>query len=261
MPSKLILQSVLSKTPVWPPLQNVEVLLHGNGATDGTDFPNNSSVALTFNHSSGITTQPTPAGDGSRNTFSTSSIYSNGGYLSLTPNSNTNLVIGTADFSFEFFFYPVDNNFGFIFDTRVPGPGSNPGFFVCYSFPDTPSLNGHISFGSIPGLANNWFHSTTALELNKWHYIVISRVGTYATLAIDGDVVPVYADGSDPNTATAPVSFDYDIVGPSGALISASNSLGEHTNGYFNEMRLTVGVSANPGPVYKVPTAPFPNAS
>lgn len=260
MPSRLILQSLPASSP---PLTPVRLLLHGNGAADGTVFPDNSSITptLAFAPSGDITTQDNPDDVTGPNTFSASSIYANGGYL--TAGANAGIAIGTDDFSFEFFFYPINANFGFIFDTRDPGSAENSGFFVGYSWPGDSSLDGLISFGSIPGNldAGYWFHGVTALTLDTWHYIVVSRVSGVAVLAIDGVVVPVFPHYSNPLGAHPSVAFNYNISGTTAAICAQSSTPHYPVKGYLNEIRLSVGVSANPGPTYPVPDAPFPNAN
>lgn len=183
-----------------------------------------------------------PDNTGTYNQFSTNSIYASGaGYIRAS--SNPAFVIGTDDFSFEFFIYPLSSAFNFIFDTRTPFDDNSSGFYVCFSFPGDPSLDQKISFGSTPGVSGQWIHGNTALSLNEWHHVIVTRVGGTAKLVIDGVV--------DVTTA-----FNYNITGSHAAVFAAENATAT-INAYFNEMRFVTGATAYPSAPYVVPTSPI----
>lgn len=250
LPNFLKLSQINTSPPtVWPPAINVQVLLHGNGTTNGTLFLDNSYSPAIFTPHGNITTQPNPDTGSAYNQFSVSSIYTpSQGYLSAPIDNRYRL--GTGSFTLEAFIYfpnpSPGNGFGVWFDTRESGGGS--GLFV--GFGTGPVVR------TLVGVVPNWFDGVTTVSQSLWNHIAIVRYDTIDL--ITNTNCAIYLNGvrdlrflSTADLTDGNVHVGQDVEGNNNFAI----------NGYLNEIRLTKGIAVYSGSSFTPPIAPLADAN
>ena len=216
------------------------LLLHGdgtNGAQNNT-FLDSSTNNFTITRN-GNTTQgsfsPFSKPDGGWGNF-----FNGSTDLLTTPTGQTNLTLGTSDFTIEGFFYPT---------TQVQ---SNPSLFASSSdvnLANTILVQFNSSTNEIVLFVNN-VHLTASstnnyIVLNTWNHIAVCRTGgdTY-TFYINGTLVDNVATNSTSLTTNA-WRIGYWTVN------------GNQYTGYMNSFRIIKGTALYTGGSLTVPTSPL----
>jgi hypothetical protein len=160
-------------------------------------------------------------------------------YMSYANSADFNF--GTADFTYECWWYPTAADFGMLYET-----GNSP-FTGFGSLAVAFNANRTVQSGKANGVAAI-ATSVGTLSLNAWHHIVVQRSGTAWTQYLDG-----VTDG------TATDSTNLTATGPT-TLGGTSRAAGDSGTGFMDEVRVTKGVARYAGSSFAVPTAPFPDS-
>jgi hypothetical protein len=217
---------------------SVSLLLSGNGTNGSTSIIDSSSSPKTvavFGAAQISTAQ---------SKYGTSSIFLNGGYLTVPLTSA--FQFGSNDFTIEGWFYP----------TATGGFKTVLGNYQSYNYTAT-ALFASTSANTIKwqfmdnGTYPPSIVSSTDVALNAWTFIAVVRKGNALTL---------YVNGVPENTRNVSGQF-LDGNGPSiwiGTAGDAPNSTQFY--GYIKDLRVTKGIARYESLPFAVPTAPFPDA-
>lgn len=192
------------------------LLLHMDGADNGTTFTDSSRFARTMTR--GGDTKTVTA----QSRFGGASAYfdGTGDYLS---NSDAGVVLGSGDFTVDFWVRLTSSISETIFDTQVIGGATSRTNSIRLSASSSRELiithNGAIRITS------------SARSLNTWYHIAIVRNGTTTTLYVNGT-----ADGTT-TAITANMSTASMVIG-----MNASSSSNFYS-GYIDEFRVSVGIA------------------
>ena len=214
--------------PTDPNFSSVSLLLHGDGANNGTTFVDSSSANRVVTRVGNSITST------AQYKYGTASIAMDGSGDALTVPASTAFSYGSGDFTIEMWLYlNTLAGFQYLFDSGLSATFvriQDSGYFLMY-------FEG-ASFGAIP----------VTLALNAWKHVAVTRSGTSVKLFYDGNAV-----FSGTSSATAGNSTNSLTIGNYGGL----GNFG--VNGYIDEFRITKGVArytAN----YTPPSAAFPNS-
>ena len=220
--------------PTDPYIDNVSLLLHGEGVAGSTNIVDSSAKhAIVAN--SGSATIST-----AQKKFGSSSIYFNGSNQSyVLTNADSGLQFGTGDFTVEFFLYVTSTA---VSQTLISTEGWNGN----YARPNGFGLfleggSGTLSFYSQSAFRG---YSNQGVAANTWTHIALTRAGNTWTFYINGQ---------------AAGSFTYSLTHNDNTLI-----LGRGGNfsyiyplaGYIDELRITKGIART----ISAPTEAYPNA-
>ena len=221
-----------------PYINNVVLLMHMEGANNGTTFTDEMGHSVTaYGNAVTSTTQ---------SKFGTAAAYfyenDGGDRLHISHSSNDSLGIG--DWTVEFWAYwPTVLNMGLF---QSGSYGSSESCFMV----DINGANGDVRLTRVVSSAGSSV-TISGCATNTWHHIAVSQSGSYLRLFVDG--VSSTALSSIPALTS---TFDY-IIGALGDWNSPT-TFGYHLTGYIDELRITKGVArytAN----FTPPTSPFPN--
>jgi len=218
-----------------PNFSSVSLLLHSDGSNGSTTFTDSSSNSLTV----------TANGDAQISTaqskFGGSSMYldGTGDSVSIT-DSGSVMVLGTDDFTVEFWFYTSSNS------TNLTNFGT---FFV--GGINSLLLRYHSSYSGIvvgyEGVAYDIIPSPNASPTeNAWNHIAVVRDSTSLRLYLNGSLVGDYT------STTRNYSSAINEIGKAGANYPLL--------GYIDDFRVTKGVARYTGSSFSVPTEAFPNS-
>lgn len=142
--------------------------------------------------------------------------------------------IGTGDFTFEAWVYPLrTTGLNAIWDFRELGGSVSPSFFV-YN-------------GAWASYSNGWlFESAGSVSTNTWYHVAMVRSGSTTKLYVNGS-----------STATVTDSRDY-VCGAFPRFGAGWNS-NDGFYGYIDDLRITKGVARYTSN-FSVPTEAFPNS-
>jgi hypothetical protein len=218
------------KTPVDQlGIQNVSLLLHGNGTNGSTTIVDSSPTPKTA----------TVLGDAQISTaqskFGGASIRLDGSGDALRYASNAAFGWGTGDFTVEFWLYYQGGN-GYVFFWIQAPPQAIP----------------YLGYGLNNGTKTPWLWNAgnvlignTNVTNDAWqHHAVVRNSGT----------LTIYLNGVSIGSTT----FASNLAASKSFAIGDNGSGIQHTNGYIDEFRITKGVArytAN----FTPPTAPFPD--
>jgi hypothetical protein len=226
---------------------DTKLLLHFDGADDGTSFPDSSREG----HS--ITRTGTVTKTGQKK-FGTASAYFDGND-GLTTSDTSDFTFGTDPFTIECWVYVTS---GAAFNTPS---ASDAGFLFCgdSSATSTRSVEFTIYRGELrAGLYNSDSSSATyisggTINDTTWYHVALSRTAS--------DAWAIYVDGSrvatSSTTKTLPQNANSGQIAI-GARIEGG-SLGQHFDGYIDDYRITKGVGRYSGASFTAPTAAFTN--
>ncbi len=208
---------------------DVSLLLHGDGADDGTVFTDNSPSPKT------VTAYGNSKTSTAQSKFGGSSIAfdGSGDYLSV-PGSSGEFSFGTGDFTIEFWarWSSVTS-----LDAICFGDGIG---WTLYIYP-----SGKLQWGRIwPIFPVNLLESSSSVTTGQWYHIAVTRESGTVKFWIDGN-----ASGSVSDTE------NYSATGTLNIGKSHSN---KWANGFFDDFRVTKGVARYNGN-FTPPTEAFPN--
>ena len=199
-----------------------------NGADGSTTFSDLINSSRTFSVGAGtpqISTDQSKFGGASGDFLTTdSSIY---------PDTNSDLVIGTNDFTIECFIrlstVSVETC---IIDFR---PASTQGNYIKFTI-----ISGRLRL--FTGATTRIVGSDT-MSTNTWHHVCLERVSTTTTIYLDGESQGSYTD-----------STDY-LTGTNRPLIAMSGfAVNQPLKGYMDSLRISIGVARYNGS-FTPPTA------
>jgi hypothetical protein len=211
-------------------IQNVSLLLHGNGTNGSTTITDSSPSPKTITavgNTQISTTDPK---------FGTGSIFLDGTGDWLTTPANAGFAFGTADFTVEGWLKPavVTAADRILFDTRVISGDTGIVFFI--------DPNGRLNSFQVTLRANS---GLLLLMSNVWqHFAYVRAAG----------VLYVYIGGSLGGSA----ALTTDLTSPGTVRIGVRQDDTLPYSGYIDDLRITKGIArytAN----FTPPTAPFPD--
>lgn len=214
-----------------PYFANVSLLIHADGVDGGTVFTDSSSYGRAIARSGDAATTSLRKKFGSASMSSTQ-----GGQARLTMASSAALVMGAGDFTYEMFVYL---NGGSSSLRNLGGQENNTAtagrWFLGINSSGKLSLwvNG-----------NEFIAAGSALTLNQWLHVAVSRSAGTTRLFVDGAVV---ASAADANNYSAAIDFR---IGSSGS---------SSVTGNLDEVRLTKGVGRYTA-AFTPPSSAFPDA-
>jgi len=219
---------------------NVSLLLHMNGSNGSTTFTDSSLYPKT------VTALGTAQVSTTQSKFGNSSGYFDGSETAyLSTQTNTDFTLGSSNFTFEMWIYPVAGGGRCLFARRSAGWGVGDYIF---------SINlsdGSIAFysyeydsgGAVPLIGG------TGLTLNTWQHIVLQR---------SGNAWAIYRNGITIVTATRSTSLANNgfpfLIGQDDSPFFGAYS------GYMADFRFTKGVARYTSN-FNPPGAPFPDNS
>lgn len=206
-----------------PYLSNVSLLLHGDGANNGTTITDSSLNAVQFTRVNSPVTSTT------QSKFGGSSIWFERATADrLTKTSATTdalFTFGTGDFTIEFWVY------------LNTGTSTSPQNFI--DFRPTATNGVYPAIVTSGGLS--WFVSTASritgphLAAGQWYHVAVSRVSSQTRMFVDGSQVgSTYADTNNYLLGSSTRPFIGD-----GAYGGGNDN---PVNGYIDELRITKGV-------------------
>jgi hypothetical protein len=198
-----------------PNYSSVSLLLNGNGTNGSTTFTDSSSYGHTV----------TPGGNAQISTaqskFGGASMYFDGSGDYINCPASTAFSFGTGDFTIEFFArWNSFSNVNVIIDTRSGGSSANG--LAIYT-----DVNGTIVVYS--GFTT--FITGSALQVNQWYFVALSRASGTTRLFIDG--VQSGALASDTRNYTDQNFF----------AGRTNESAINYFSGYIDDLRVTKGIA------------------
>ena len=204
-------------------------MLHGDGSNNSTTFTDSSSYShtVTAYGNAQISTTQSKFGGASM------AFDGSGDYINCP--ASTAFSFGTGDFTIEFFArWNSFSNVNITIDTRSTGSSWNG--LVIYT-----DVNGTIAVYS--GITT--FITGSALQVNQWYFVALSRASGTTRLFIDG--VQSGALASDTRNYTDQNFF----------AGRTNESATNYFSGYIDDLRITKGV-ARYGSAFTPPQSAFP---
>ena len=180
-------------------------------------------------------------------------------YYITTPTASIN-TLGTQNFTIEFWFYQINNGSSSLTssttgasgrmatNTTKTSPGWSSGDWIIYS----PSI-GLFGF-QVNNPSLNITYVTSYASNAGWHHYAISRSGGNVYLYQDG-ILKLTTAYTNTNSIDGGVAKTFTFGG------NRFDSGGAWANGYFDEIRVTIGIDRYAGANYTVQTAPFPTTN
>jgi len=230
-----------SYAPVDEEFGNVSLLLHGDGTNGSTTIIDSSSnvQSVTVVGDAQISTAQSKFG-GSSIAFGGS-----GDYLRAGPDSN--LALGSGDFTVEAFIYVTSlSSVSIIASSRVLNVEGS----LYWNF--AVSVTGQLVFQSRTLTGTQYFamSATSAITTNTWYHVAAVRQSNVLTVYVNGVAGPTTVNDGGNN-----LSEDY-----VGVCVFNFPNFVDYGSGYIDDFRITKGVArytAN----FTPPTAPFPDLS
>jgi len=236
VPGKVVLKK--ESVAADPYYNNVSLLLHGDGTNGSTTIVDSSPSPKTV----------TAVGDAQISTteskFNGSSLKfdGTGDYLSTGPDSN--LALGSGDFTVEAFIYvtSLSSNYRIASSRVLNVVGTLYWIFTVLS-------TGQLVFTSRDAAGTEYFakSATSAITTNTWYHVAAVRQSNVLTVYIDGAAGPTTANDGGNN-----LSESYVGVG-----IFNFPSFETYFSGYIDDLRVTKGVARYTSN-FTPPIAPFP---
>lgn len=204
-----------------PNYANVSLLLHGNGANGSTTFTDNSPNALTV---TGVgNTQISTA----QSKFGGASILFDGTGDYLSVNRAPFLTLGSSNFTIEFWVYAVSSGTIGIYGSRTTQTFRGLMLYIINNKVVIVATNNTTSWS----IDNSGAPPGSAISLNQWTHICLSRSGSTWRVFINGNI---------DYTITSSISIlETDTSVNIGSDYNGTNSL----NGYLDDFRITVGIA------------------
>ena len=223
--------------PTDPYFSSVTLLMHMEGANNGTTFTDEKSATIS---NTSVTTSSTYSKFGTSAFFGSTTSSAE----ALTITSSKTPYTFTDDFTIEFYIYPLvvsGASYGTgVIDARDPGLTASSGWIVAFGY------SGHANKYAF-SYNNILINSDNAAVANTWTHYAITRSGTTVRMFIDG-------------------IQQAQTVSISGTIPAAQFNIGAYSSGYYDsgiagyldELRITKGVARYTSN-FTPPTAPFPN--
>jgi hypothetical protein len=230
---------LMSGSPSDVNFSNVVLLLHCEGANNGTSFVDSSSYARTMTAAGGAVTSTAYAA------FGSSSALCNTTSARVYAASASELSPVSADFTVEFTINLIaTNTFGRSVLTKVDSGTSGFAYEFSFGGGNSSTLNFSCSNGSSQVVSM----STSSLGTGTGKKIAVSRNGSAWGLFVDG-------------TRVATNSYAGALASGTGVwqIGTSSGNSDLACNNYFDEIRVTQGVGRYPGASYSVSTSAFPD--
>lgn len=209
----------------------VHLMLHLNGSNGGTTFTDSCKYAHAVSYGGNVNTST------AQKKFGTASAYfdGSGDYLY---GSYSDLVIGTSDFTIDFWLYPTDvTTARGLVDTLVLGGSASTTAIVAYLGTTRAITINHNGVGILT--------TTQLCTANAWNHIAIVRASNTLKVYVNGVV-----GGS--VSLTANLSSTGIVVGRFADTAGSFNY-----KGYLDELRISIG-TARWTSDFTPPTAEYP---
>jgi hypothetical protein len=220
---------------VDPYFSDVSLLLHMDGASGATVFPDSSSNAFTV----------TPTGsaqvDTSNKEFGTGSLLTTGSPDNLYVEHNAKLDLSGVDCTVEFWIWFTgsltgDGAHGIVSKRQ---PTGDDGWSIYVGNGTTPTINWYAS--------GHGTFSAGSITADTWHFVALTIASGTLRIYVDGVLAGTNAFGMNSNTYRT--------------YIASSRENGvEYFPGNLDDVRITKGVARYVGSTCPVPSAPFPNS-
>lgn len=220
----------------------VSILLHGDGANNGTVITDSSSYAQTVTKLGAVKTSTTQIKWGSASIFTDgASPYD---YLTI-PNTSNRFTFGSGDFTIEGWCYPTSfAKVAILLSQWLPGSAPNCSWNV--QIATNGKYNGSVVYSTTSINLTTEAQGAT-FNLNAWNHWAISCSGL---------VISAYINGTRAGTKT--------VVGTNptstAALYVGYRESNNNFTGYMDDIRIIKGVGLYSGATITVPTAVFPNS-
>jgi hypothetical protein len=170
----------------------------------------------------------------------------------LTIPDNTNLNMGTSDFTLESWIYITSVPTGSFYPNNtnpyegayiLNKDGKNSVSFPQYSLFITPSMTVGVTLSAVPQTTSPGvtIYSSSTLSLNTWYHVAFTRVGTNGTLWVNG--VSNATTTSIPSNLTNGARELYIAYEDRGASIQVQNLF----QGYISNLRIVKGTAVYTG--------------
>jgi hypothetical protein len=215
---------------------NTLLLIHADGTDATTFFEDDNGLRAP----AAVMALGTAQIDNAQSQFGGTSIYFDGGAALMIP--STNLVFGTGNFTIEMWYRPTSSSAGpnDVLYSNMPFNASDGANLTLYH--DGNRILKFFAFNS------DRITAGTALALNTWHHIAVSRSGTSTRMFINGT-----QSGS-----TYTDSNNYQVGSTAGTRIGMHSVYnGDFINGWLDEIR--VSNSARYTANFTPATQPFVN--
>jgi hypothetical protein len=212
-------------------IREVSLLLHGNGTNGSTTITDSSLTPKT------VTAIGNAQISTAQSKFGGASIAFDGNGDYLTVGGTSALPVGLENFTVELWIYNSDATWNRQVILLVNETFANDGGFQLFVTSTGVLRVARYGYAFIAEA------SLTALALNSWHHLAVTRNNNLFTL---------WVNGTSAATATSVVNY-----GPITNQIISATGLGA-LNGYIDDLRITKGVArytAN----FTPPTLPFPD--
>ena len=220
----------------------VTILLHGDGANNGTVITDSSSYAQTVTRFGAVKTSTTQIKWGSASIFMDgASPYD---YLTI-PNPSNRFTFGSGDFTVEGWCYPTSFAKAQILTSMwFPGNAAQCSWGV--------QIGTNGKFNGTFNASTTTFELTSqaqvgSFNLNAWNHWACSRIGNVFSCYINGTRA-----GTGPIVGTNTTS--------TAALYVGYRESNNNFTGYMDDFRIIKGVGLYSGATITVPTAVFPNS-
>ena len=210
---------------------DVSLLLHGDGADNGTVFTDNSPSPKT------VTAYGNAKTSTAQSKFGGSSIFFDGNGDYLVSPSNSAFQFGTGDFTIEAWVYiptGISGSYAAICDIRSNPQGNGAVLF---------KLNSSRQLGYYGATETN---TTATVPLSTWTHVAISRSSGTTRLFISGDLSATVADGDNKSINGCYIGRVYDNANPA-------------FSGYIDDLRITKGVGRYVSS-FTPPSGPHPDS-
>lgn len=230
--------TVISGAVTDPYFANVSLLLHMDGANNGTSFPDSSSNNITMVRSGAVTTKTAIF------KFGTASVFFPGSaYLYAADSELWNW--GSGNFTVEFWLYPTIVNKRELIIAQSDTSGGNASIGILIE----KTVTNKLRFLLVASGGGTVFDLSSSANLNStgvWQHIACVR---------DGSLMRVFIDGTQSGT----LAISGTLVNSTFPFLIGSSSFGNAFTGYVDDLRITKGVArytAN----FTPPTEAFPNS-